>query len=846
MPSEQRPLVHLICNAHLDPVWMWAWEEGLREAISTFWTAVHLLEEFPEFVFNHNESLLYEWVEDYDPFLFERIRQLVAAGRWNITGGWYLQPDVNLPGGETLARVILEGRRYFQEKFGVQPPVAYNFDSFGHPCSLPQLLSRSGFDFYIHCRPLDTQMSLPAALYRWRSADGSEVMALRPDTGWYGTPHPGQPQEQARKGIELARQSGKDTLVTWGLGNHGGGATRQDLLAFRALIDEMQHADVEVRHSTPEAYLGRMKPYREELPVYEGELQRTLMGTYTSVAPIKRQMREGESLLASAERWAAIAWWHRLMDYPAETLRAAWKRLMFNSFHDVLCGSLLEGAIAGVEDMYGYAHDVARRILVKAQHAVLPRVKPIPETISLYVLNPHSFPVKAPVGCYFLSAYAPPPQKKPFSLYDDRQVPVIYQDKGGESVILEEGTWQPFVGFVAEMPPLMARRYEIRFETPVLPAGLPLDVVEDDGGIRIENTNWVAQFSRKTAALVSLMEKSSGKNILQAPAQLIAMHDVSHAWGGENNAIYNVPFQALTALSLAEVGVFNGMEGQEGPALRIYAQGAVWVTVECLVGWQHTRAALRYTFYAGLPYVDVAVRLYMQARRKMIKFVFPFDLPHVQAHCEVPYGVAVRPADATEYPYARWIQLSTPALSVGIANNGQNGFDVSENGVLGLSLSRGGVHCSWSETDIPTDKSYTWMDQGQIDTRFRLLAGDDGSAMNRHLVHAALELNQPLERFFTYYPPSLPETAPEKALSFLQIEPATVVLSALKKADHDEALIVRLHETAGVNTTAQIQIEEGAAQRYAFLPYEIKTLKIKRGAAGLIWQVCNLLEEVLD
>src|SRR5690606_36415956 len=115
--QKERPIVHLFCNAHIDPVWMWAWEEGAREAISTFRTAVNLLGEFPEFVFSHNESLLYEWVEEYDPPLFERIQQYVKAGRWNITGGWYLQPDINLSGGETLVRLILEGRLYFQEKF---------------------------------------------------------------------------------------------------------------------------------------------------------------------------------------------------------------------------------------------------------------------------------------------------------------------------------------------------------------------------------------------------------------------------------------------------------------------------------------------------------------------------------------------------------------------------------------------------------------------------------------------------------------------------------------------------------------------------------------------------------
>ena len=109
------PTVHLVCQAHIDPVWMWTWQEGAREAVSTFHTAANLLDEFPEFIFNHNESLLYEWIEDNDPALFIRIAKLVKQGRWNISGGWYLQPDCNMPAGETLVRQILEGRRYFAE-----------------------------------------------------------------------------------------------------------------------------------------------------------------------------------------------------------------------------------------------------------------------------------------------------------------------------------------------------------------------------------------------------------------------------------------------------------------------------------------------------------------------------------------------------------------------------------------------------------------------------------------------------------------------------------------------------------------------------------------------------------
>ncbi len=117
--------MHLVCNAHLDPVWLWPWEEGAAAAISTFRVAADLCESFDGFVFNHNEAILYRWVEEYEPALFARIQKLVAAGRWHIMGGWYLQPDCNMPSGESFVRQILLGKAYFREKFGVEPTTGH-------------------------------------------------------------------------------------------------------------------------------------------------------------------------------------------------------------------------------------------------------------------------------------------------------------------------------------------------------------------------------------------------------------------------------------------------------------------------------------------------------------------------------------------------------------------------------------------------------------------------------------------------------------------------------------------------------------------------------------------------
>ena len=160
--SDQRTALYLICNAHLDPVWLWEWEEGAAAALATFRSAADLCEEFGNFVFNHNEALLYQWIEEYDPELFKRIVALVKAGRWHIMGGWFLQPDCNLPSGESLARQIERGRRYFAEKFGARPTVAINFDPFGHSRGLVQLLARSGYTGYLICRPAPEFCPLPS------------------------------------------------------------------------------------------------------------------------------------------------------------------------------------------------------------------------------------------------------------------------------------------------------------------------------------------------------------------------------------------------------------------------------------------------------------------------------------------------------------------------------------------------------------------------------------------------------------------------------------------------------------------------------------------------------------
>jgi alpha-mannosidase len=225
--------MHLVCNAHLDPVWQWPWEEGAAAAISTFRVAADLCDSFDGFVFNHNEAILYRWVEEYEPALFARIQRLVAAGRWHIMGGWYLQPDCNMPSGESFVRQILLGKVYFREKFAVEPTTAINFDSFGHTRGLVQILAKSGYDSYLFCRPDRDVLPLPANDFTWAGYDGSTITAHR-SIEFYNSAL-GHADDKIRRWLDKCRDH-PVALCLWGIGNHGGGHSR--IGHVQALMEE--------------------------------------------------------------------------------------------------------------------------------------------------------------------------------------------------------------------------------------------------------------------------------------------------------------------------------------------------------------------------------------------------------------------------------------------------------------------------------------------------------------------------------------------------------------------------------------------------------------------------------
>jgi len=213
-----------------------------------------------------NEAILYRWVEEYEPALFRRIKGLVKRGQWHVMGGWHLQPDCNMPSGESFVRQALSGLTYFREKLGVRPRTAINLDPFGHTRGLAQILVKCGYDSYIFCRPGQDDCALPADRFRWVGYDGSEIMAHRV---W----HYNSPLGGAREKVQRWLNTYPDEpvgIILWGVGN-------RDLTA---LLAEVQ--DREIIHSTPEAYWDEVRTQELELPRVSRDLNPWAVGCYTS------------------------------------------------------------------------------------------------------------------------------------------------------------------------------------------------------------------------------------------------------------------------------------------------------------------------------------------------------------------------------------------------------------------------------------------------------------------------------------------------------------------------------------------------------------------------------------
>jgi len=839
-----KPTVHLICNAHLDPVWQWRWEEGAAEALATFRTAVEILREDDGLIFNHNEAVLYQWVEEYDPALFKEIQKLVRAGKWSISGGWFLQPDVNLPGLESLIRQIAEGRRYFREKFGVVPRVAYNFDSFGHGGGLPQVLARAGYKMYIHMRPQAAELELPSDLYRWRGVDGSEVLTYRLAVGLYHTERDNI-EQRLKEGTALALKLGRDVPVFWGIGDHGGGATREDLKTIDAFM--AGESRVRMIHSTPDRLYEALKGAAKNAPVVEGDLQRVFTGCYTSLSRLKRRAQQSLGILAQTEALRAATWWAKRHAYPEKDLREAWKAHLFNDFHDVLTGSCTEPAERDALSLYGKVEESARCLRLGAA-AAFNRGPSRKYYVPLTVLNANPSCAAVPVEVECMADYRPFWKGKwRLRLFrpDGSEVPC--QEEQPEALLPFNG-WRRKLCFMADLPGVGVSHYEIRtFKQKRVRRGsaAPAAVKPSDGGGPPLNY----KIDPHTGLVTALT--AGGSNCLAGRLmQPLVIDDDGDSWGTERWSYRNI------------AGVFK----QHGTPRRI-ENGPIRSITESVFVHKKSRIVMKTIAYPAWPVLEFRLRIVWNEERRRLKLSIPtiFKPPSVLA--EIPGGAIARPADGREHVHGRWLlvegKLDGKNTALGVVNSGQNGFDFAD-GEIRLSVLRSAAYCHERGFRIGRSPARKFADLGVHAVRLLVTTGEP-DRVRRMLPGLADWLSAP-----PFAIAHLPIGAGKGPHEVLSIEPQNIRLTACKRSRDGEALVVRLHEAAGIETQGRLSINSRVDEilRFAqddpmnrirrplrsvgqtdtfqlvfplkFKPFEIKTIRVERSGR---WSEVDLIEE---
>lgn len=358
-------VVHMIGNAHIDPIWLWRWQAGADEALGTCRAAADRCDEYPEFIFTRGEAWVYQQVERLDPELFARVKTLVARGQWHVVGGQYIQPDSNLPTEMGWHRQFQHGRRYFRDRFGVTPTVAYNVDSFGHPATLPDILADLGCTGYVFHRPNAQQVPLPAPAFRWVGPAGGEVLGFR-ITPAYVT-HTDDLYGQIMLSLDIADPDLGHTMCFYGVGDHGGGPTKANIEYI--LANRHAFPGAELRFSTPKAFFEAIATERDRLPVVSTELQHTFPGCYSVMHDVKQAQRHGEHLLDQCDRLVTGLVADREQQSYRERIDRAWDDLLFTEFHDILAGTSIPAAWRSVRAFQGrawaggeeVAYDVTRR-----------------------------------------------------------------------------------------------------------------------------------------------------------------------------------------------------------------------------------------------------------------------------------------------------------------------------------------------------------------------------------------------------------------------------------------------------------------------------------------------------
>jgi alpha-mannosidase len=822
--------IHLVSNAHLDPVWLWEWEEGAGEALSTFRQAAVFCEKHKGYVFCHNEAVLYRWVEEYEPDLFRRIRRLVRAGKWHVMGGWHLQPDCNMPAGESFVRQILLGKRYFAEKFGVEPRTAVNLDPFGHTRGLVQVLAKSGYTAYLCCRPGDAWCPLPSDEFVWVGYDGSEVLANRASAHYCSIGG----QERRRLEEWLAKNPARDLVIhLWGIGNHGGGPSRKDLEDLDRLRAE--RPDLEILHSTPDAYFRELEARRASLPRRAKDLNPWAVGCYTSMTRVKQGHRRLENELYSAEKMIAAAWSQGLMRYPQDELRAAMEDLAFTEFHDILPGSAIPAGEEAAVRQADHGLEILARLKARAFFALAGgQTRAGAGVMPVFVYNPHPYPVRTVVECE-IEPWEPNYAKTDFwrpRLSAGGKDVRCQVEKEVSNLSLE---WRKRLAFEAELAPSRLNRFDCRLE-PVPERPRP-GIVEKDGLFTVATDDLVAAVNARTG-LLDRYEAGGRAYLGSGACRALVIKDNADPWGMKVRSFRNVAgeFRAATP---EEASATAGLSGTALASVRVVEDGPVRTVIEAILAYGASRLVLRYKVPKRGSEIEVEVRVLWVEKDRMLKLALPSALRGPRFLGQVAFGADELPSNGDEAVAQKWLALASEAdgAALTVVNDCVHGSDFGD-GELRISLLRSPAYAAdtWEEKlAVAQDRFIPRQDQGERLFHLWINGGPLGDRLENVGREAALRNEKP------YVLPFSPAGGGREAKPGVVLDGPAVELAAAKKSEDGNDLILRLFEPTGKPRSVAVRLPAfGAGKRVRLGGFEVKTLRFSPRTKT--WRETDLLE----
>lgn len=793
--------LHMIGNAHIDPVWLWRWEEGLETTRATFRSAIDRIEEYPGFIFTASSACLYKWIEETEPELFERIREKVKEGRWCIVGGWWIEPDCNIPSGEALVRQGLYGQRYFKEKFGIKAKVGYNPDSFGHNWMIPQILKKMGIDYYVFMRPGPHEKELPGDIFYWESPDGSRILTYRIHFSYatWGK----EVEAQVKRVAEKIKEPIDSLMCFYGVGDHGGGPTRENIESIRELN---KREDIpELIFSSPDRYFEELTSKGLEFPTVRDDLQHHASGCYSALSWIKKSNRKLEHLLLNSEKIAVLGYLLVDRPYPKQEITSSWQTLLFTQFHDILAGTSIMEAYEEVKAMHGAIEDTANKIIGYNTQSIARKIDTLGEGEPIVLFNTTSFERRSPVEIEI------PWREEDLTIIDDDNSPLITQ-VSKPSATTTGGRVK--VSFIADLLPFSYRVYRAVPKKVRIDYKNSLNVRENS----LENDWLYLEIDNKTGYIKRFYDKENKREIFRGESAIpVVINDPSDTW---SHSVFSFK---------EEIGRFSNAR------VKIIEKGPMKGTIKVESFYNNSTIRQEFTLYRELRYVEVKVNVDWHEKLKMLKLKFPLDMEDVEAVYSIPYGFISRPCNGEEEPGGEWIDISNSSYGLSLINDAKYSYDVDGN-ILSLTVLRSPVYAHHIPRELRPDEDYIYIDQGEQSFTY-ILYPHLGSWRNGDTVKIAESLNNPPIIFLEYTHSGI---LPSKK-SFLSVNRDNIIVTAIKESENGEGFVLRAYEASGEETEVAFSFFE-RSWRAKFLPCEIKSFLVPKDKNLPIKEV-NLLEE---